>query len=266
LSPSNPPVGEVGVSLPLPASISILAAFNGISGALLLSLSFGTLSRAWVQSFRGIVAPFVSAVVPIFAILVGFLANDVWDRNRRAASVVRGEAASLVSLHALAAALGRPHVAIDYAIRSYAAAVVNEEWPRMKNGEASPEAEAAQDKLLETVAQSDSATPRSETLDRLLLDTVLNVREARGNRLALSSDFAEGTKWTCVLLMALMAQIGVASVHLKEARAQVAAMMIFTASIILVMGLLAAHEEPFRPPLGVSADPIAKLLDTVPNN
>lgn len=72
---------------------------------------------------------------------------------------MRGEGGSLVSLHALAAALGAPHVAIDRATRAYATAVINKEWRRMENGEAAPEAEAAQDELLETVAQSDFAAP-----------------------------------------------------------------------------------------------------------
>jgi hypothetical protein len=140
------------------------------------------------------VAPFVSAIVVIFGILTGFLASDVWDRNQRAAATVRGEGASLVSLHALAAVFGAPHVAIDRAIRAYATAVTNKEWPRMENGEASAEAEAAQDGLLETVAQSDIALGNA-ALDRLLLDTALRVREARGDRLAFSSDFSENFKW-----------------------------------------------------------------------
>jgi len=113
-------------------------------------------------NFRGVVAPFFGAIVIIFSILVGFLASDVWDRNRRAAATVRGD-------HALAATLGAPHVAIDRAIRAYATAVVNKEWRRMENGEAAPEAEAAQDELLETVAQSDFAVAGSAALDRLLL-------------------------------------------------------------------------------------------------
>jgi hypothetical protein len=57
-----------------------------------------------------------------------------------------------------------------------------------------------------------------------LLDTALKVREARSDRLAFSSDFSENFKWSCVLLMALMAQISLAAVHLDEARAQFAAM------------------------------------------
>ena len=48
--------------------------------------------------------------------------------------------------------------------------------------------------------------------------------------------------------------------------AQIAAMVIFTTSIVLVIGLIAAHEGPFQPPLGISPAPIAKLLDIVPDS
>lgn len=256
---------DAWLSLPLPALISILAAFYSVAALVLFRLSFGARVGPWVRSFRGVVAPYFAAIVTIFSILTGFLANNVWDRNRRAAATVRAEGASLISLHALAAALGTPHIAIDRAIRVYAIAVVDMEWPRMQNGESSPEAEAAQDELLETVAQSDTA-PGNAALDSFLLNTALRVRDARGERLALSSDFSENFKWTSVLLMALMAQISLAAVHLDEARAQIAAMVIFTASIILVIGLIAAHEGPFQPPLGITPTPIAKVLDLVPDS
>lgn len=251
---------DAWLSLPLPALLLILAAFYGAAALVLIRLSFGALAGPWVRSFRGVVAPFAGAIVIIFSIL---LANDVWDRNRRAAATVGGEGASLISLHALAAAAGAPHVAVDRAIRAYAAVVTDKEWPRMENGEAAPEAEAAQDELLQIVAQSDIALGNA-ALGRLLLDTTVKIRAARGDRLALSSDFSESFKWTCVLLMAVMAQISVAAVHLDEARAQIAAMVIFTSSVVLAIGLIAAHEEPFRPPLGIRPAPIAKLLDIVP--
>lgn len=252
------------LSLPLRESMSLMTAFYCTSALLLLWFSFGAATGPRVRKFQGVVAPFVGAVVTVFAILVGFLANDVWDRSRRAASAVRVEATNLVSLHALAEALGKPHESIDRAIREYAIAVVSLEWPSMRDGEPALEAEAAQDELLQAVAKSDQAAA-NYALDRMLLDTALKVREARIERLTLSSDFTESDKWACVLLMALMAQISVASVHLNEARAQFAAMVIFTASTIVVIGLIAAHERPFLSPLGVTSDPIAALLDIVPS-
>ncbi|MGQ0444998.1 MAG: bestrophin-like domain [Beijerinckiaceae bacterium] len=252
------------LSLPLPALILSLVAFYTATSLVLVRLSFGALVGPWVRSYRGVVAPYFGAIVVIFSILTGFLANDVWDRSRRAAAAVRGEGASLISLHALAAALGAPHIAIDRAIRGYATAAVYHEWPSMENGEASPEAEAAQDKLLQAVVQADTG-PGNAVLDSFLLDTALKIREARGNRLALSSDLSEEFEWACVLLMAVMAQISIAAVHLDAVRAQIAAMAIFIVSVIIVIGLIAVHEIPFRPPLGISPAPLAKLLDLVPD-
>src|SRR5262249_36841160 len=93
----------------LTSGVLALWVFYCTSALLLLWFSFGTPAGPWVRKFQGVVAPFVAAVVAIFAILVGFLANDVWDRSRRAAAAVRVEATSLISLHALADALGKPH-------------------------------------------------------------------------------------------------------------------------------------------------------------
>jgi hypothetical protein len=254
---------DAWLSLPLWQAASLMSGFYCASALLLLWFSFGAATGPWVRKFQGVVAPFVGAVVMIFAILIGFLANDVWDRSRRAASWVRVESTNLISLHALAEALGKPHESIDRAIREYAIAVASLEWPSMRDGEPAQEAETAQDELLQAVAELDRIAANN-ALDRMLLETALKVREARIERLTLSSDYTESDKWACVLLMALIAQISVASVHLNEARAQFAAMVIFTAATIVVIGLIAAHERPFLSPLGVSSDPIATLLDIVP--
>ena len=122
------------LSLPVPALVLTVAGFYGASALLLIYLCFGRATGAWVQSFKGVVAPFIGGIVVILGILIGFLANDVWDRNRRAASTVRSEAASLLSLHDLVAASGLPDAKINCAIRAYVTAVTEKEWPRMADG------------------------------------------------------------------------------------------------------------------------------------
>lgn len=257
---------DAWLSLPLPVLVLSLIGFYGSSALILIYLSFGRTTGRWVQSFKGVVAPFFGGIVIILGILVGFLASDVWDRNRRAAGSVRNEAASLTSLHDLVSASGRPDAGINRAIRAYVSAVIEKEWPSMKQGEASPEAEAAQDELLRVVARSESVPDDGPALGRLLLDTALKIREARSDRLTLSADYSENVKWACVLLFALMGQISVAAVHLERARPHIAAMVIFTVGIVLLIGLIATHELPFSSPLSVSPDPIAKLLKVIPNN
>jgi hypothetical protein len=257
---------DAWLMLPLPALIGSIVGFYSLTALLLVYLCFGRATGAWVQSFKGVVAPFFGAIVVILGILVGFLANDVWDRNRRASGAVRNEAASLTSLHDLVSASGLTNAGIGRAIRAYLCAVVEKEWPSMEDGEASPEAEAAQDQLLRVVSSLEPAPNGGPALDRLLLDMALKVREARGERLTLSADYSENQKWACVLLFALMGQVSLAAVHLDRARPQIAAMVIFTVGIVTVIGLVAAHELPFSPPLVVSPEPLAELLKIVPDN
>jgi hypothetical protein len=251
---------DTWLSLPLPALILSLVCFYGASGLLLTYLSFGRATGHWVQSFRGIVAPYFNGIVVIFAILVGFLANDVWDRNRRAAASVRSEAGSLVSLHDLVAASGLPKLDIDRGIRAYVSAVAEKEWPSMVQGEAAPDAEIAQDNLLESVANLEAEPSSSAAFERVMLDTAMKIREARAERLALSSDYSENFKWAGVLLLALIAQVSIAAVHLEKPRPQIAALFIFTSGVVVLLGLIAAHELPFGPPLSISPEPLVKLL------
>ena len=119
------------VSLPLPALWLCLAGFYSASAIILIYLSFGRLTGAWVQSFAGVVPPYFAGMVVIFGILVGFLANDVWDRSRRAAAAVRSEAANLTSLYDLLYTSGLPVLPIDHTIRTYVSTVVEKEWPAM---------------------------------------------------------------------------------------------------------------------------------------
>jgi nitrate reductase gamma subunit len=254
------------LELPLPALWLYLAGFYGTSAIVLIFLSFSRLTGGWVQSFRGVVAPYFSGIVVIFGILVGFLANDIWDRSRRAAATVRSEAVNLTSLHDLITTSGLPALPVDQAIHNYVLMVVEKEWPAMARGEAAPEAESAQDKLLEAVADLEAEPKSSPAITRVMLDTALKIRDARYERLLVSADFSESFKWMSVLVIALTGQISCAVVHLERARPQIAAMVIFTTGVVIVLGLIASHEFPFSSALAVSPEPIAYVLKIVPND
>jgi heme A synthase len=94
----------------------------------------------------------------------------------------------------------------------------------------------------------------------------MKLRETRSNRLKLSTDNTETIKWTSVMMIALIAQISVASVHLERRGPQIAALSIFTSAIIVLFSLIALHELPFAPPLVVKPTPLSDLLDIVPES
>jgi hypothetical protein len=254
--------------LTLPASEIVLAVAvcYGLTASILCWLSFSGKSRGFIEFFLGVTPSFFGSVIPILGILIGFLSNDVWENNRKAADIVREEAAELISMYGLVAVSDLPYVDISRAIRAYVTAVVDQEWPAMTRGEAAAEAEIAQDHLIRVASSGCSTDGYKAKCDRALAEISMKLRETRSNRLKLSTDNTETIKWTSVMMIALIAQISVASVHLERRGPQIAALSIFTSAIIVLFSLIALHELPFAPPLVVKPTPLSDLLDIVPES
>jgi len=250
------------LALPVAALFASLFAFYVATGALLVWLSFRSRLSGRIQSFKGIVAPFFVSAGLIFGLLVGFLSSDVWERNKQASRVVLTESDTLVALHSLGAASGSDEQGLRTAIRSYASAVVDDEWPRLAAQQRSARADAALNTLLEEVARP--AASRDSVVQRTMLDMVLKVRAAHEDRVVLAGDRTMLTKWLAVFLLALITQIAIAAVHLESPRPQAAALLIFTVAAVSILGLLAVHEAPFEPPVFVPPGPIADVLRDVP--
>jgi hypothetical protein len=249
------------LALPLPAMLATMGLGFAAIAILLFLLSFVLPTRQTMRSFRGVVAPFVGTVAVIFGILLGFLANDVWDRERRAGAAVRSEAENLLAISKLSETFGLPHDPLAGALRSYIETVVRDEWPSMRQGESTDSGEAVLEQLLRTISQTDMEKIVGGTdLHRLLIDAGLGVRAARSERLRLSRDGSAELKWLLVLVLAAISQIAVAIVHLESPRPQIAALTLWTASVIFVIGLLAANEWPFSSPNAIEPEPLQRVL------
>lgn len=252
--------------LVLPAAgiiLTLVICFGG-AASILSWLSFNETCRDRLQAIRDVTPSFFGSVVPILAILIGFLSDNVWESNRKAADLVREEAAELTSLYGLVAVSDLPYVEISRGIRAYVSAVVEREWPAMTKGEAAGEAEIAQDNLIRIATMGCSGAGVGGKCDNPLADIAMRLRETRSNRLKLSTDNTETIKWASVIGLALIAQISVASVHLERRGPQLAALAIFTSAMIILLSLIALHELPFAPPLVVKPTPLSNLLTIIP--
>lgn len=105
--------------LPAAEIIVIVALCFGVTASLLCWLSFNDACRARIEPFRGVTPSFFGSIVPILGILIGFLSSDVWESNKKAADLVREEAAELTSLYGLVAVSDLPYVEISRGIRLY---------------------------------------------------------------------------------------------------------------------------------------------------
>ncbi len=223
---------------------------------ILFALSFSRATQPWSRSLIGVVAPFFGAASVLFGLLTGFLANDVWERNRQASRAVLAERDALVATYQLSIATVSDMAHIRAALRAYVESVVKDEWPRMENGEASSATAAALGEVMRVVADPKLASESGAAPHQALLDLVLKLRSARSDRIALSEQSADPSKWLSVIILAILTQISIALVHLDKPRAQLAALVIFSAAATTALGLVAVREYPFAGALQVSPQPL----------
>ncbi len=243
----------------------------GIFGALAVTFAFSAASLYWLtfsatmkprtSTLVGVVPPFFGAVAILFALLTGFLANDVWDRNRVANRSILSERDAMLAIQAMSIAAASDMSGIRAAVQDYARTLIEDEWPLMQEQESSPKASDALNALLARVADPRVGTDAGTAAQGVLLDTVLKLRSSRHDRLAMSDDRSDRTKWAAVLFLALITQVAIGIVHLERPRAQVAALSIFSMAVVITLGLVAIRERPFDGPLRFSSQPLAEALE-----
>src|SRR5205823_12045288 len=140
------------LALPVPALFASLFVFYFATAAFMVWLSFRSGLSRQIQSFKGLVAPFFVSTATIFGLLVGILSSDIWERNKQAERVVLTESDTLLALYSLGAASGTDTTSLRSAIRGYARAVVEDEWPRLAVEQRSQRTDAALNALLREVA------------------------------------------------------------------------------------------------------------------
>src|SRR5262245_61440781 len=191
---------------------SLSAAYLSVA-AIIVWLSFWSSASAFIKTYKGVVAPFFSSTAVIFGLLIAFLANDIWDRNKQAERIVALESETLIALFSLSMASGGDNQRLRTAIRAYVEAVVQDEWPRLAQQQRSSKTDAAVNALLQEVAQPGNA--KDASVQRTMLDMVLKVHAAHEDRIAIAFDRTVVTKWLAVLLLAFITQVSIAVVHLE---------------------------------------------------
>jgi hypothetical protein len=251
------------LDLPVIGIFACLVIFYGATAALIAWLSFWSPLRARIYRFSGLSASYFTAISVLFALLTGFLAGDVIDRNKRAVHAVQVESGALANLHALTLASAADADAIREALRAYLDAIVNDEWQQMANAQGSEKAEAALAALLRTVADPNIARSAGQAIHSALVQLALQAAAARSDRLALNVNASDELKWGTVLFLFLMTQLAIGMVHLDRPRAHAAALSIFTIAAIVALGLIAIQEDPFDGTLRTSPAPLERVLKAV---
>ena len=247
-------------NLPVPAIFAALAATYALFGVLIHVLTFRSPLRATSKTLEGIVPQMLAVVGLLFGLLTGFLAADIGDHNARAARAVGAETNALHEVRTLSIAAASDMSDIRRALHEFVLSEIQDEWPRMADSGRSARTEAAFGVLLREVTDPRIARDAGTAVHSALINAVSQIGLARSQRLAISTDATNTTKWITVLVLAIMTQITIGLVHLDRPRAQIAALTVFTCALVVALGMMAMQEWPFSGPLQIRPTPLEQFF------
>lgn len=198
----------------------------------------------------------------VFALMVGFLAAGVWSDSDKARDAVSTEASALRSVVLLsdqlpAATRTRMRVLVGRHIED----AVHREWPAMARQDADLAAVPAplvraQDLVL-TFKPRD---PGEVDAQRQLVASLETALDARRQRIIISDSRVNAVKWLGLLALATVMLIAIACVHSANRRAALLAMSLFATSVVVVVVMLVAQDEPFTRHLGQKPDLLEQVI------
>jgi hypothetical protein len=222
-------------------------------------LAVGDRARAFKAISPGILPP----LSIIFALLIGFLAAQVWSEYERASTAVNREASALRAVILLAAAFpGEPEARLRHLIRDYVQDAVAQEWPAMAQHNATLAIAPA--RLAEALRLTLSITPQREgqvVAQREMVVSLQSALDARRQRIILSRSSINWVKWTVLLVQAGLTLITIAMIHCDNRVANGIIMTIFATGVAVAVVLIASHSRPFTGEISVRP---AVLLQVMP--
>jgi hypothetical protein len=226
--------------------------------ALITALAVGERGRA----FTGISAGILSPLAIIFALLVGFLAAQVWSEYDRASTAVNQEGSALRAVILLAAAFpGEPEARLHQLIRGYIEDAVTQEWPAMARRDAT--LAIAPPKLAEALRLALSLAPQKDgqvAAQREMVGALEKAFDARRQRIILSRASVNWVKWTVLLVQAGLTLITVAMIHSNNRLANRIIMAIVATGVGVAVILIAAHSRPFTGEISVRPTVLLQVM------
>jgi hypothetical protein len=180
---------------------------GAVVGASLLGLALvrRSVELSTLESHKD-VAGFILAVVGVlYAVLLGFVAIDVWQQFNDATTHADQEAAEVDNLYRLGVGLDRQGDQLRPAVVRYATSVANVEWPRMA---AHQEESHATDLALNNLWHATTAVrPKNAAQAGFLLQSTSDLDTAsqlRRTRIANSDSTLPGPLWIALILGAVI--------------------------------------------------------------
>lgn len=240
-------MGDWFLNLPVSgmAFIVFLATYLVAGGVYLVVTKFA--ATEWARAFKAVSPGMLSPLGILFALLVGFIAVEVWNNFDKAKTAVAAEASALRAVVLLAGTLPPDQKTRLYGlVNRHIEVAVKEEWPEMAQQRATlAPLPTALIEALHVVLAITPADDSKRTVQPELLRALNAALDARRQRIVVSESAVGSVKWLGILLQGLCTLVAIAMVHSDNRRACAMTLMLFATGIALSVLLIAAYSRPF---------------------
>jgi Protein of unknown function (DUF4239) len=258
-------MGDWLFNLPVPwmAVIVFAATYLFAAGIYWVVTSLAVNDRA--RAFKAVSPGMLPPLGILFALLVGFIAVEVWGNFDKAKVAVTTEASALRAVVLLAETLPEEQRTRIYAlINRHIEEAVNEEWPAMAQQRASlsilPTAliQELHDMLALKPTNDSQRAAQPEMIKAL--HTAL---DARRQRIVISQAAIGAVKWAGILLQGLCTLVAIAMVHSDNRLTCGITLTLFATGIALSVLLIAAYSRPFTGESSIGPELLKQVIASV---
>lgn len=237
-----------------------------VGGFLMLTIAIGTVVGKFaprrVRIVHNDLAGFILAVIGvIYAVLLAFVTIGVWERYQLAESRTYDEAGMLAVAYRDADAFPQGHQ-LRAAIRAYVEAVITDEWPKMRRGGSSDEAERWSERADRIVRSLSVKTSDQQDVHNQVLAALNSAQTDRDARLSEDASGINGVMWF-VLMAGAVVTVGFTFLFGFRNSAMQHLMTGSLAALIgLVLFLAVALNYPYQGSISVAPEAFHNALRT----
>ena len=199
----------------------------------------------------------------LFALLVGFIAVEVWNNFDKAKAAVASEASALRAVVVLAGTFPEEQKTRIYALIDRHIEEADEQRMAGDGATSSDPLEFAAKALIEALHDTLTLKPADDS-QRIaqpeMVKAIQTALDARRQRIVVSQSTVGRVKWAGILLQGLCTLIAIAMVHSDNRLTCAIAMTLFATGIALSLLLIAAYSRPFTGEISVRPDLLKQVI------
>ena len=222
------------------------------------SLAVNDRARAFKAVSPGMLPP----LGILFALLVGFIAVEVWGNFDKAKAAVATEASALRDMVLFAGTFPEEQKTRIYAlVDRHIEVAVNEGWPAMARHRMTLSTLATS--LIEALHVTLELKPADDSqriAQTEMVKAIHTAADARRQRIAISQSAVGTVKWAGILLMGFCTLVAIAMVHSDNRLACAIALTLFATGVAMSLLLIAAYSRPFTGEISVGPDLLKQVI------